>query len=212
MTENYNIEKLAKTSRRSAIVSLLAFLLIIFALVYSSINLMSLQKKISKGEAKLDSLNLEFVKRQKQISEMETMIAAYKDFTYHVGLENPNLTRKALQKTVEADQRIARLLPRIILHIRSESQQDAAKRIAEILQNKGYIVVPDFEKVNVGPSKTQVRFFRINNQEEKSEASEIAQVLEGFGIKNVESAPIGGYETSVPPKQYEIWFSPDAFK
>ena len=212
MTENYNIEKLAKTSRRSAIVSLLAFLLIIFALVYSSINLMSLQKKISKGEAKLDSLNLEFVKRQKQISEMETMIAAYKDFTYHVGLENPNLTRKALQKTVEADQRIARLLPRIILHIRSESQQDAAKRIAEILQNKGYIVVPDFEKVNVGPSKTQVRFFRINNQEEKSEASEIAQVLEGFGIKNVESAPIGGYETSVPLKQYEIWFSPDAFK
>ncbi len=209
---NHHIENLAKTSKRSAIVSLLAFLLIIFALVYSSINLISLQKKISKGEAKLDSLNLEFDKRQKQIAQMDTMIAAYKNFTYHVGSENPNLARKALQKTVETDQRIAKLLPRIILHIRSESQQDSARRIAEILQNKGYVVVPDFEKVNIGPSVTQVRFFRQDNQEEKREAAEIARILEESGIKNVESVPIGGYETSVPLRQYEIWFSPEAFK
>lgn len=212
MTENYNIEKLAKTSKRSAFVSLLAFLLIIFALVYSSFNLMSLQKKISKGEAKLDSLNLEFDKRQRQIAEMDTMITGFKNFTYHIGLENPNLTRKVLQKTVEADQRIAKLLPRIILHIRSESQQNAARRIAEILQNKGFVVVPDFERVNVGPSHTQVRFFRQDNEEEKSQATEIAQILEEAGIKNVESAAIGGYETSVPLRQYEIWFSPEAFK
>src|SRR5260370_30055217 len=59
---------------------------------------------------------------------------------------------------------MAQFVPRVYIHIRDESQRPAAQTIEKALESKGF-TVPGIQKVNTGPNKTEVRFFRSSEED-----------------------------------------------
>lgn len=94
--------------------------------------------------------------------------------------------------------------PRIFLHIRSEDQREQAQVIADHLIDSAY-VVPGIQRVETGPKRTELRYFR---QREREEAVAIASTLRNVGL-DVQVTLIGGYESSpvISPRHYELWFA-----
>jgi septal ring factor EnvC (AmiA/AmiB activator) len=212
MSTGYDIEKLVRASRRSALVGLLGLLVVILAGGYSYYELSSLQEQIEQKKSQLEGLNDELEEKKKQVDEvskkldeMSKKLDVLNSALYEVGTTNPGLAKQALNKAIESEPDAAGVLPRIYIHIRAESQRSRAKQVADRLREKGY-VVPGIEiLVNIGPSTTQVRYFR--GSEEKR-ANEIVHILKELKVDDAEVKYIRGYETSVRRGQYEIWFGP----
>lgn len=100
--------------------------------------------------------------------------------------------------------------PLIYLQIRSQTQQANARRVAALLEKNGFDV-PGIERLDIGPTVgTEVRFFR---KSDENEARKIVSFLQEGRVRDVQTKYIPGYETSrkIKPRQYEIWFAPEAF-
>ena len=98
----------------------------------------------------------------------------------------------------------------IYIHIQKEQQRGPAQRAERSLERNDLNVV-GIERLDIGPtSATEVRFFR---QAEEREAEKIAALLRDAQTRNVQVKYVSGYERSpkIKPRQYEIWFAPDAF-
>jgi len=98
---------------------------------------------------------------------------------------------------------MAQFVPRVYIHIRDESQRPAAQTIEKALESKGF-TVPGIQKVNTGPNKTEVRFFR--SSEEDLARSAVA----ALPISGVDANYVKGYENSqgIRPRHYELWLAP----
>lgn len=103
-----------------------------------------------------------------------------------------------------------KIIPLIYIQIRDESQRVKAKQIVTRLREQGY-VVPGIERVDRGPTTTQVKFFR---SDERGEAANIADILQGMGVKDAKPQLVPGFEhsTKLRARQYEIWFGPNDLK
>lgn len=101
---------------------------------------------------------------------------------------------------------VATAAPRIYLHIRDEMQRPGASRVAELLS--GSFTVPGIERLDRGPSTTELRYFRTH---ERDEAEEIGALIRGQGVPMVVRY-VPGYEAStrLRPRHYEVWFAPGA--
>lgn len=99
----------------------------------------------------------------------------------------------------------ANIKPRVYFHIKREAQRSQAHRAAAALSAKGDIEVPGIQKLDVGPSSTELRFFR---RSEEAEAVKIGNNLKALGIEaTVRYVP--GFEDSksIRPRHYELWVS-----
>ena len=79
------------------------------------------------------------------------------------------------------------------------------------LANNGFIV-PGIENVgDIRLTSTQVRYFR--QEEDKTLANQVADILQHNGVENANAKYVPGYEDSnnIRPKHLEIWFANDAF-
>jgi|OpeIllAssembly_1097287.scaffolds.fasta_scaffold244209_1 membrane-associated protease RseP (regulator of RpoE activity) len=111
----------------------------------------------------------------------------------------------ATQVAEEATAR-ARDLPRIYIHIRKEEDRSAARSMGDKLKAAGF-VVPGIERlVDIGPSTSELRYFKNKN---KPEAESIIKHLSLNGVF-VTLKYISGYEDSqvIQPRHYELWFAP----
>ncbi len=120
--------------------------------------------------------------------------------------QEPTKVRQVANEVAEEAAARAGSLPRIYLHIRDEKNRTAARQISSRLSANGY-VIPGIERlVDVGPSSSQLRYFR---KSEESEARKIAEFLKSIGV-NAELQYISGYENSavIQPQHYELWFAP----
>lgn len=216
MTKSYDIEKLRKTSRYSAIAGLLGFLIIASSLIYSSYKLYNLRKELGNLEQKRTELlsQLEQLEGKTEKARKEFELARNELSKVLSNLSNiqpQSVTASDLTQQVSRLEQIDRKIetakreldaPRLYIHIQKESQRERAKGIAEKLKEMGYIV-PGIERAVSKAETNQVRYFR---SEEKTEATKIADILKRLGLDNVEPAYIGGYEEKVKPRHYEIWF------
>ncbi len=113
--------------------------------------------------------------------------------------------RKVASSVAEEATARAGLLPRVYVHIRQEEDRSAARSVAEKLRKEG-LIVPGIERlVDVGPSSSELRYFRKGDE---AEANRIVESLRAQGV-NVNLKYISGYETSqaIQAKHYELWFA-----
>ncbi|HXI31055.1 MAG TPA: toll/interleukin-1 receptor domain-containing protein [Vicinamibacterales bacterium] len=95
------------------------------------------------------------------------------------------------------------ILPRVYFHIRDDSQRPYANQLKGQLPTSAYIV-PGIQRLTVGPSAPELRYFRKGDE---AEARGIANLLKVPGLV-VKLVP--GYETStdIRPRHYELWLAP----
>ncbi|HKB14243.1 MAG TPA: toll/interleukin-1 receptor domain-containing protein [Vicinamibacterales bacterium] len=94
---------------------------------------------------------------------------------------------------------------RVYFHIRDQSQRDAARQLQDRLQRGGY-VVPGIQTIAVGPSTSELRYFR------KADEAEAQKIKSALGLPGLVVKLIPGYDnsTDIPPRHYELWLSPGA--
>jgi hypothetical protein len=94
---------------------------------------------------------------------------------------------------------------RIYLHIRDELQRAAAERLAIAIRAPDRDV-PGIERLDVGPAKTELRYFRSSD---KAEAEQLAAQLRANGVA-VETKLVAGYEDSrrISPRHSAVWLAP----
>jgi outer membrane murein-binding lipoprotein Lpp len=97
--------------------------------------------------------------------------------------------------------------PRVYFQIRDASQRDKAQQLADNLANMAGVIVPGIESLDVGPSVTELRYFK---PADESEAKQIAADISQLNVK-VLTKFIPGFESTekVMPRQYELWLSSD---
>lgn len=95
---------------------------------------------------------------------------------------------------------------RVYIHIREETQREAARKIELKLEEKE-LNVPGIEKLDTGPNTSELRFFR---KSEADEVNGIVQLLRALNVSDIEAKYIPGYEnsTAMRPRHYELWLSP----
>jgi hypothetical protein len=103
------------------------------------------------------------------------------------------------------NKQVENIQARVYIHIQDENQRNDAKQIENKLGEKG-LIVPGIERVNKGPTTTELRYFR---KSEETEVNEIVKLLHQLSITDAKSQYIAGYEdsSSIRPQHYELWFS-----
>lgn len=122
------------------------------------------------------------------------------------GEPEESAVRRVADQVAEEGAARAALLPRVYIHIRAEGDRARAHSVGEKLRAAGF-VVPGIERlVDRGPSSSQLRYFRT---EEEAEAKRIVQTLREVGVE-VEARYVRGYEDSdtIRARHYELWFAP----
>ena len=78
------------------------------------------------------------------------------------------------------------------------------------LEARGFNV-PEIQKLDVGPDKTQLKYFR---KDDEGGALDIVKLLQEQGMIDVKATLVSGYEnsTAMRPKHYELWFSPNSLR
>jgi hypothetical protein len=101
----------------------------------------------------------------------------------------------------------APLTPRAYIQVRSQLEAERAKQtLIPQLRNAGF-TVPAPQILTTGPSSTEVRYFR---PQENEGAERIVATMREAGIPNVQAKYVGGYENSQRIRQnhFEVWLAP----
>lgn len=110
---------------------------------------------------------------------------------------------KSLQPEIQ--QALAGLPDRVYIHIREESQREDAKKISQLLVENGF-TVPGIERLSVGPTNTEVRyFFPLKQANAARKIAELVNKQTGIFVKPI---LFKGFENKTNPKQYELWIVP----
>lgn len=119
-----------------------------------------------------------------------------------VGALAPSVSAQVVQQAFTVAPRAAVVVPRVYIHIVREAQREQARRMARVLQERGY-VVPGIERRDEGPRSTELRYF---HSDESAEARNIVRALEGANLATLPARFFRGFEGRVRPRHYEIWF------
>jgi hypothetical protein len=96
---------------------------------------------------------------------------------------------------------------RVYVQVRSETDADRVRRLLLPRLRKAGFTTPKPEVLAVGPSTTEVRYFR--NAEQQA-AKAIVAVLRDAGISSVEARFVQGFERSkrIRENDFEVWIAP----
>ena len=97
------------------------------------------------------------------------------------------------------------LQPRVYIQIREQSQRDQAARAAAALRG-ARIVVPGVELVKVGPSSTEMRYFKAEEQDEVRRA---VGVLAAAGVQVTLRFVQLKERSRARPFHFELWLAPE---
>jgi hypothetical protein len=97
----------------------------------------------------------------------------------------------------------------VYFHIQDEMQRQQARDYVAQLQTRfdaTQLIVPGIQRVDVGPGRMELRYFRKN---EESDANRIRDALQKIGL-NAPTSYVSGYEQSqsLRPLHFELWFGP----
>jgi hypothetical protein len=97
------------------------------------------------------------------------------------------------------------LKPRVYFHIRTEAQRAQAVNLVKSLGARAEVDVPGIERLDVGPTTTELRFFR---RAEEQEARQIAEAITTLGTPAA-ATYVPGYEgsTNIRQRHYELWIA-----
>lgn len=99
--------------------------------------------------------------------------------------------------------------PRVYIHIRDENQRAKAAVLAKALYGANYLV-PGVELVPVGPSRSELRYFRQKEQEIANDVTR--RINEADSSANVAVVYVAGHEASkgIRENHFELWLAKGA--
>lgn len=166
-----------------------------------------LREAQSETEAPKPELTEQLAAAQRKILEAKQDIAASRAIEQYAiqtatGIESQlSASGKQVVAALGAGTRPAR----VFFHIRSEDQRPWAQSLAGILIENG-AVVPKIERLDFGPSRTELRFYR---EKERREVETMVRVARQHGL-NITLRYIPGREEDprIRPRTYELWLAP----
>jgi hypothetical protein len=93
---------------------------------------------------------------------------------------------------------------RVYVHIRSEEQRPVARVLSSALEQGGFNV-PGIQRVEVGPARSELRYFAGSSQED---IQGIEKVLAAEGL-SVKDADLSSQYKGLRSRHYELWLAPD---
>lgn len=178
-----------------------------------------------KSQEKLAALALLRLERQKHPEDVpeELLVSTIPTLVdLAVNDRNPEVSQQAQEAIAEVTQKVESsvaaslektaktLSARVYFHILREEQRAAAREIKLKLEAKGWNV-PGIEKVKAVPQRTELRYFRAN---EEQEAHAITDSLKSCGVQEAEARYIAGNEDNknIRPRHFELWFHAEALR
>jgi len=201
--------KLKRLQTRAQIVALASLVVFLVLIAFSASRLVTLKGEVADVERELDTKRQELRNVEQELAEAERKLEVHRELYGKRAQEDPRLARTATAAVLEADPEAAEILPRVYIHIRSEEQRPPAAALGEALERAGF-VVPGIERlVDIGPSESELRYFR-NTEREVADAERAAAVLSAADLA-LEPKFVPGFEdsTKIRPRHYELWLAPD---
>jgi septal ring factor EnvC (AmiA/AmiB activator) len=211
MEKPVSLLELRRSSRRTAIASLLSGLIVLGSLAFSGYRLHSLRQEMQVLEGQLKDKKSQIDQLDAQIRQKEAQLRAINTAFFLAGSsdsQSAQQTNQALHDTLDANPSLATLLPRVYFHVRTKEQSARAKPLADALIAAGFSVPGMIIVGNKAPHETQLRYFERTDQAEKDRAH-IHEVLSKLNINADEvyiapSADLG----PMRPRHFELWFGP----
>lgn len=206
---------LAKNSKRAAFYSIIGGAIVLAALVGSAWQVTHLQKQRGALEKDIEKRRTEIVQLQKTKDDLLGDIVDIKAASTRANLqiERGEITQAqaTLQASVAAPipsvsaAEVARVsVGRIYFQVRSDAQYAQFKTCAPVLVSAGY-KVPGAERVDIGPKRTELRYFHTEEQA-------AAQKLQGE-LQACLGQPVALSYAKYPginPLHFEVWMGPPA--
>lgn len=211
MAQDLDIEKLGRSSRQSALLSLAGLLIVLLSLAYSFYELNELREKKLQIELEIKRTNQDLNKQRTELQRVGDELARKQELLASVSLKlGTNNVAEAKQVLESAESGSTKTVARIFIHVRSREHLDKTAQIAQQLKAAGFNVPKAEILVDKGPKLTEVRYF---HKTELEEAAGIARMLnKELKRSDVTAKYMPGYESStlVKARQYEIWFGPES--
>lgn len=216
--ETVDQKRIADVRKASKSIITVGFMAFLAMICYSGYQLYWMNKEIAAKDrqmkettANLRQVSLEIEAKQNELTMLDKKIVLLNDALAILGSKNPDLAERVVGVPSQDEPNEAMMLPRIYIHIQDHSQRGMAKRVAEQLQEQGY-VVPGIETIHPdkSPTATQFRYFRLDELEFQ-DVDRIVRALRGMDIA-VKNVYVPGYEDTwrMEPRHYEIWFGSDS--
>ena len=204
--------ELQRSSRKTAVATLLSALIVIGSLAFSAYRLYSFRLELRDLDEQLKDKKSQYEKLDDQIHRKEAQLHAINAAFFLAGSSgsrSAQQTTQALHTLLDNDPSLARLVPRVYFHIRTEDQRQKAKPLADALIAAGFSVPGMIIVGTHAPDETQLRYFEQTNQVEK-DRSHIREVLSVVNVKakEVYISPTQDLGT-IRPRHFELWFGPD---
>ncbi|MDB5760856.1 MAG: hypothetical protein JWM30_4145 [Burkholderia sp.] len=100
---------------------------------------------------------------------------------------------------------VARTMPTVYVHVRSQRERDRLQTLARTLAAHGIRVV-DVKVINKGPNVADLRYFR---DEDKDTALTVQKAMVSAGVPVPRLSRMNGYEGSTRPGHFEAWLGGD---
>jgi len=204
------VNKIKDLQKYSQFIAFLVLIIFVALIGYSIIKLKSINSEISAAQVGRDKIRAEGDALKQENLALEKRNAALKTENF----ELIQYGSKANEKIAKTDPAGAKELversfvPTIYIQAYNKGQVGRVSQIAETLQREGYLI-PGIEPRPNKVTATEVFYF---HEEDKQEAEKLADLLRGEGVRDAEAKPAPEkYFGTVKRRQYEIWFSAQAF-
>jgi hypothetical protein len=176
-------------------------------------SLYEMKRSLTKDVESLRDEKLSLVKEKEDLTkkneELRTLGADALNNSVDGSKEKPedvNKSKERVDRVVNANPSAAALIPRVYIQIQVDSQRPRANKIVEFLKARHYVVY-GIETRPVKISTTLIKYFF---DSDKDAAKSLADLLRQQGVTDATPQYTQGYEGSVKPGQFEIWFSLDS--
>lgn len=211
--------RLARRSRRIALLSLIGAALVLIALVYGSVQLSRVEAARQAAQTDLKNIEAKLQSDQQAAQAAEAKLAqlnaeieiankAYQQLSKYVPA---GTAEAAVQQAVQSTPGQAALVPLIYLHIATEEQRPFAVQLGDKLRGAGYQVAKGIENVQaIAPQRSQLRYFFKTDNDQGTQR--MLEQLKSWGV-DARAIYIGmDPKTSLRvlrPKQFELWLGKD---
>ncbi len=207
-------ERLARESRRSALIGFLGGAAVMGGLVlilwaaFNTKQQLTTQVNTNKSlTSEVQAKTAQAAAAQQQAVTAKTVLSTTVE---NLQAQNPAVsasTATALDQAFEADPNAAKFLVRVYIHIHAEPQRKHAAQVARALRTAGYIV-PGIDLKPQTVQESQVHYYSDDSQS-VSDANAIVKVVVSTGIPCQARQVPQPASDKLKPRAYGLWLAAD---
>jgi hypothetical protein len=204
--------KLARESRRSAILGFIGGAIVVAGLCATYYSAMQSRSEVISKTTEIGSLTTdvktqtaEAGKEKKRADTVKTVLSTTIETLQTKGPAVSDSTRSAIDQAFEKNPEAAKLLVRVYMHTHSTAQRARAVAIAGALRGAGFIV-PGIDVQPQSFKTTEVHYY-VDDSQSVSDAEAILKVLAGAGITAEKRQVPPAATDKLKPRAYGLWLA-----